>query len=464
MILGLLLGSIILMYIITIIYFHCKYPELRWDWKDIDTKKMNFPSDFSWGTATASHQVEGSCANNNWFLWESSKDESGNPRIKDNQKSGNACNHWNKYREDIDLIKKIGVTHYRFSLEWSKIEPEEGKYDKEVINHYSNVIDSLIEQEIIPVITLHHFTNPIWFDKMGGFEKEENIDYFISFCETVFLEYSSRVKNWCTINEPEVYAVMGYFAGIFPPGKKQPQLAVEVLKNLLISHTRAYNTLKNLPNGKESSIGIVKNIMQFDPYRRWNIFDWIVCRVTSKIYNGIALSYLKNGTINVNYPFFVKMNYKADDAALATDFFGLNYYSHSHLKFKFDSYEFFENKFFDYDTMTDMPYAIYPEGLYRAIKQASIINKPIIITENGIADAIDDRRSLFIERYIYAMSRSIKEGADVRGYYYWSLMDNFEWAEGYDMRFGLYQVDFKTQERFLRSGSHAFVNIINESK
>ena len=464
MILVLLLGSIIFIYIITILYFHYKYPELRWNWKEINTKKIQLPKQFLWGTATASHQVEGGCTNNNWFLWETSRDENNNPRIKDNQKAGMACDHWNKYKEDINLIKKIGVTHYRFSLEWSKIEPNKGVYDQEVLNHYSNVIDSLIDQNITPVITLHHFTNPIWFDKMGGFEKEENIACFISFCETVFSEYSPRVKNWCTINEPEVYAVMGYFAGIFPPGKKAPQLAVEVLKNLLIAHTQAYKSLKKLPNGKESKIGLVKNIMQFDPYRRWNLFDWIVCRVTSKIYNGIALSYLEKGVININYPFFVKINYKSKSAALATDFFGLNYYSHSHLKFKFDSYEFFENKFFNNDTMTDMPYAIYPEGLYRAIKQAGKINKPIIITENGIADAMDDRRSLFIERYIYAMSRAIKEGANVKGYYYWSLMDNFEWAEGYDMRFGLYKVDFKTQERVLRKGSHTFLNIINESK
>ena len=461
----LVLLCILIVYIFIILYFHYRYPELYWDWEKIDTSKMNFKHSFYWGTATASHQVEGNCTNNNWFIWENSKDKNNNPTIKDNQKAGNACNHWNQYEEDIELIQELGVTHYRFSLEWSKIEPEKGIYNQNVINHYSNVIDSLIKKNITPVVTLHHFTNPIWFDKLGGFEKEENIIHFVSFCEMIFSQYSAKVKNWCTINEPGVYAVMGYFAGIFPPGKKEPQLAVEVLKNLLISHSTVYNTIKNLPNGKESKIGLVKNIMQFDPYRRWHILDWLVCRVTSKIYNDIVLSYLKQGTIKINYPFFVKMNYKSNNAKLATDFFGLNYYSHSHLKFKFDSYEFFENKFFDCDIMTDMPYAIYPEGLFRAIKKVNDrLNKPIIITENGIADAKDDRRSLFIERYIYAMSKAIDEGAKVEGYFYWSLMDNFEWAEGYDMKFGLYQVDFNTQKRILRNGSRKFIDIINESK
>ena len=147
----------------------------------------------------------------------------------------------------------------------------------------------------------------------------------------------------------------------------------------------------------------------------------------------------------------------------ATDFFGLNYYSHIHLKFKFDKHEFFENVYPKNDTMTDMEYTIYPEGLYRAIQRVKLIGKPIIITENGIADKKDDRRKLFIRRYIYAMLRSIKEGVNVKGYFYWTLMDNFEWAEGYDMKFGLYKVDFENQERKLRDGSKEYIKIINES-
>ena len=455
---------LIILYLLAVFHMMYWYPELKWNWKGIDVKKIIFPKSFFWGTATASHQVEGDCTNNNWFKWESSIDDNGNPRIKDNQTSGLACDHWNRYNDDISLIKELGVTYYRLSLEWSKIEVEKDTFNEDVLNHYSDVIDSLIKNQIVPVITLHHFTNPIWFDDMGGFEKEGNIDHFISFCEIVFNRYSDRVKDWCTINEPEVYSVMGYFAGVFPPGEKNPQLAVEVLKNLLVAHTKVYHILKKLPNGAESKIGIVKNIMQFDPYRRWNLLDWMVCSIVNKIYNGIALSYLKTGKINVYYPFFVKMKYCYNDAAKATDFFGLNYYSHNHLKFKLNSKEFFENKFFDNDIMTDMPYVIYPEGLYRAIKSAEIVGKPIIITENGVADHKDDRRALYIERYIYAMNRAMQEGSDVRGYFYWSLMDNFEWAEGYDMKFGLYEVDFTTQNRRLREGSRKFIEIVNESK
>tara|TARA_B000000532_G_scaffold52942_1_gene40649 strand:+ start:14919 stop:16304 length:1386 start_codon:yes stop_codon:yes gene_type:complete len=455
---------LVMFYFSIIVFLRISYPELRWNWNLEKDKKLNFPKNFFWGTATASHQVEGNCKNNNWYNWENNFNSDGKPRIKDNQKAGLACDHWNRFKDDVSLLKELGVSHYRLSLEWSKIETEKNKFNEDALNHYSEVIDFLLENNIVPYVTLHHFTNPIWFDELGSFEKEKNIDFFINFCKLVFNRYSDKVSNWCTINEPEVYSVMGYFSGIFPPGKKDAQLSAEVQKNLLIAHTRVYHKLKSLPNGKKCKIGIVKNVMQFDPSRRWHLLDWLACRITDTVYNKMSLSYLKYGKIKINIPFFINIDYTNKDAVGATDFFGLNYYSHVHLKFQFDKHEFFTNTYPKNDIMTDMPYTIYPEGLYRAIRRVKSINKPIIITENGIADSKDDRRGLFIKRYIYAVNKAIEDDIDVRGYFYWSLMDNFEWAEGYDMKFGLYEVDFKTQERKLREGSKEFIKIINESK
>ena len=455
---------LVMFYFSIIVFLRISYPELRWNWNLEKDKKLNFPKNFFWGTATASHQVEGNCKNNNWYNWENNFNSDGNPRIKDNQKAGLACDHWNRFKDDVALLKELGVSHYRLSLEWSKIETEKNKFNEDALNHYSEVIDFLLENNIVPYVTLHHFTNPTWFDELGSFEKEKNIDFFINFCELVFNRYSDKVSNWCTINEPEVYSVMGYFSGIFPPGKKDAQLSAEVQKNLLIAHTKVYHKIKSLPNGKNCKIGIVKNVMQFDPSRRWHLLDWLACRITDTVYNKMSLSYLKYGKIKINIPFFINIDYTNEDAVGATDFFGLNYYSHVHLKFQFDKHEFFTNTYPENDIMTDMPYTIYPEGLYRAIRRVKSINKPIIITENGIADSIDDRRGLFIKRYIYAVNKAIEDDIDVRGYFYWSLMDNFEWAEGYDMKFGLYEVDFKTQERKLRERSKEFIKIINESK
>ena len=172
----------IILYVIISAYFHFTFPEMRWDWDNIKAEKMSFPISFIWGTATAAHQVEGHCTNN-WSEFEKGSKADGIPNIRNNQQSGIACDHWNKYQDDILMLEELGVSHYRLSLEWSKIEPEKDKFDDSVLNHYANVIDSLLKNNIVPYVTLHHFTNPIWFEEIGGFEKEENIECFLSFCK-----------------------------------------------------------------------------------------------------------------------------------------------------------------------------------------------------------------------------------------------------------------------------------------
>jgi beta-glucosidase len=189
-----------------------------------------FPSDFLWGTATAAHQVEGNCNNNNWSNWETSIPSHDYSFLHSKQPAGSACEHWTRYPEDIKLMKELGVNAYRFSVEWSKIEPQPGEFNQNALTHYSTVIDSLISKGITPMITLHHFTNPIWFEELGAFEREENIQYFVRFSQKIFEEYSDRVIYWCTINEPAVYTVQGYFTGIFPPEKQNIRLAAKVLK------------------------------------------------------------------------------------------------------------------------------------------------------------------------------------------------------------------------------------------
>ncbi len=453
---------ILVIYAGAIFLLNLNYPLLKWDWEAIDLKKIIFPKNFTWGTATAAHQVEGGCDNNNWSDWENSFDKSGKPRIRENQTSGDACCHWDLYPEDFDRLNELGVNAYRFSLEWSKIEPEENVFDRNVMDHYSGVIQSLIDRNITPVITLHHFTHPIWFDKKGGFENSENRSYFVRFCTKMFNEYSDKVKMWCTINEPGVFAVMGYFTGIFPPGKQDPKLTAHVIKNLLETHVQVYHTLKNLPNGQDSQIGIVKNINQFDPWRRWHLLDWVVSRINDHIFNTIFIDFFEKGQFKINIPGFIQTSHSNSKAVDSLDFFGLNYYSHSYMKFKPSLTEFFEHQFPADEIKTDMEYTIYAEGFYRAIQSVSKINKPIYITENGIADKTDDRRKIYIERYLFALRKAMENGADVKGYFYWSLMDNFEWAEGYDMCFGLYEVDFKTQKRTLRKGAERFKEIVNQ--
>jgi beta-glucosidase len=184
------------------------------DVERLKNEPWRFPRDFLWGSATAAYQVEGYCTNNNWFSFESARDEQGRPRILDGQRAGVCCDHWNFYKEDIALMKALSLNAYRFSVEWSKIEPELGKYDESALDHYENVVDELKKNGIEPMITLHHFTDPIWFEKQGAFLRENSPEIFAGFAAKVVRHLGSKVKLWCTINEPTVYAMQGW---AFPP-------------------------------------------------------------------------------------------------------------------------------------------------------------------------------------------------------------------------------------------------------
>ena len=406
--------------------------------------------------------MEGNNTNNNWYNWEYGLDKNNKPRIHNGEKSALATDHWNRYPDDISLMKELGVNHYRFSIEWSKVEPEKGKFNLKAINHYRDLCDSLLSNNITPVVTLHHFTHPIWFEKMNAFEKKENIKYFINFSDYVFKSLHDLVPIWCTINEPSVFVSQGYFNGIFPPGKQDPVLAATVLENLLEAHTQVYKHLKRLPGGKKTKIGLVKNIFQFEPLRRWNILDWAFSKVLNDVFTNSTLELLQKGSSSFYLPGMVNKTMNIPGAVSSLDFIGLNYYSRMHVKGQLNPSEPFIFKKRKEDIQTDMDYALYPEGFYKALHTISILDKPIYVTENGVADRGDNIRELFIKRYLYALNRALKDRLDIKGYFYWSLMDNFEWAEGYEMKFGLYKVDFETQERTLRESSKTFANMVKK--
>lgn len=437
-----------------------RYPELHWDWSKIPGEVPQFPAGFLWGVAAAAHQVEGGNDNNNWSAWEKALDSKGKPRIRGGHVAGLACDHWNRYREDIALMKELGVRAYRLSMEWSRIVPSEGAWDEASIQHYHKIIDAVIEAGIQPVITLHHFTSPLWFEEKGGFMKRENLRYFVSFSERLFQEFRPKVEMWCTLNEPEVFASQGWFLGLFPPGHHSPRETAEVLRNLLIAHVEVYRALKALPGGDTSRIGLVKNIFQFDPARRWFLPEWIASIVFDRIFNAAVLDTFKNNRFTASIFPLVSVDEPIPGASETLDFIGLNYYSHYRIKFQASLSEPIAFGSRPGDVMTDMPYPVYPEGFYRALKQIGELQRPIYITENGVSDAKDDFRELFIQRYLIALRRFMSEGGDVRGFFYWSLMDNFEWCEGWYQKFGLYSMDPEIRERRFRQGSSIFREVV----
>lgn len=441
-------------------HFDHKHPELRWDWAAADQVPLAFPGDFIWGVATAAHQVEGDSDNNNWSRWETRTNDRGEPTIAGGQRCGRACDHWNRYREDIELARALGVRGYRISLAWDKLEPQPGVYDQSAIDHYHEVLDAMHAAGMDPMVTLHHFTHPLWFEDMGSFEKADNLHHLVRFAERMFREYASKVSLWCTINEPAVFATQGWFGGIFPPGKRKPQLTAEVIANLVSAHARMYNAMKALPGGEVARIGLVKNMFQFDPLRRASPLDWAIARVLDRVFNGAIMDSLRTGRFTIRVPGLIWLDRDIADAPHSLDFCGLNYYSHFHVQFRANPAEPFTMVQREEDVQTDMPYPIYAEGFYRALQSIGTLGRPVYVTENGIADERDDRRALFIRRYLYALYRAMSDGVDVRGFYYWTLMDNFEWAEGYDMKFGLYAMDPDTLVRKLRDGARAFVDIV----
>jgi beta-glucosidase len=420
---------------------------------------MAFTQDFLWGSATSSHQVEGGCTNNNWTRFERTMGPGGLPRIAGGQSAGIACDHWNRFREDIALMKSLGLNAYRFSVEWSKIEPEPGRFDKAALDHYNEVLAALHQAGIVPMVTLHHFTNPLWFEDSGAFGAEESPVAFGRFVGKVVESLGRQVKYWCTINEPTVYAVNGYITGEFPPGFHDPRQALRVLRNLLRAHGVAYRSIKR--EFPESLVGIPLSIFILEPARRYSILDRCRVKLAEHLVHASVLRYISTGRYRVVIPGLVREAIRDGNGPLH-DFVGLNYYTRFFLSFDGAGIAGVRTAPVpDPERVTDMGWEIFPEGMYASLQLVrKFTRKPIYVTENGIADEADTRRGPFISAHLDILDRAINDGIDVRGYFHWSLLDNFEWAHGFNKRFGLYEVNFTTQERKLRSSAGVLVRAI----
>ena len=448
-----------LIYAGAIVWFHDPETGLRFDLEGLRADSLRFGREFLWGSSTSAYQVEGGCTNNNWYLFESEKDNEGQPRIRAGQRSGQAADHWNRYKEDIQLMKALHLNTYRFSVEWSKIEPAEGVFSDSALDHYGLVVDELLANGIEPFVTLHHFTDPIWFQQRGGFEREDAPELLSRFANRVVRRLGPKVRFWSTINEPSVYALNGYYLTEFPPATRDAAKAITVFRNLLRGHTSCYREIKRLR--ADAQVGLLMNIFPFDPPSFWNLLDVVLAHYLNRGFSLAILDYLNTGVFEFSLPGVGSTRFDSG-VREGFDYVGLNYYTRLRYRFSpFDGGKFAEVQTLPPSELTDMGWEIYPEGLYRALAMVSSrTTKPIYITENGIADDRDLRRAAFIEDHIRVANRAIANGMNVRGYFYWSLLDNFEWAKGFDVRFGLYAVDYATQKRTLREGSKKYGEMI----
>jgi beta-glucosidase len=405
---------------------------------------LKFPEKFYWGAATSSHQVEGN-NRNDWREWEKQNaqrlaKESAEkfshlknwPTIQqqaqnsNNYISGSACDHYNRYEEDFNIAQQLGHNVHRFSIEWSRIEPSEGKFDEKEIEHYRQVILALRERGIEPFVTLWHWTLPVWLAEKGGIQNTSFPTFFERYTETIVKALGTDVKFWITLNEPDVVASHAYLKGVWPPQKKNPFIYYRVLKHLVAAHKLAYQTIKT--HDPNAQIGIAKHQIAFQVASK-TLINNILKTIGHFFWNQWFLNHIKNHQ----------------------DFIGLNHYNRNVINNGFYKNP---NKQF-----TDFGWEFYPEAIYQTLIELKSYKKPIYVTENGIADARDNLREEFIKKSLAAVHRAIQDGVDVRGYFYWSLLDNFEWDKGYWPRFGLVEVDYSTQKRTIRPSALEYARI-----
>lgn len=416
-----------------------------------EKKLLNFPEGFLWGTGTAAHQIEGGNIND-WSEWEKKNaarlaKEAGNywqnwqkekfPEMFDpeNYISGRACDSYNRYEEDFDLALKMNNNSVRFGIEWSRIEPEEGKWNMAEIEHYKKVLLAAKKRNLKTMVTLWHWTNPLWLYQSGGWSNKKAVDYFSRYTALVVKELGQYVDYWITLNEPMMHIAHGYITAKFPPNKIfNPVLILKVFHNLTKAHRESYKIIHAAFPAARVSIAMTSGFIE--PVNKYNPLELLIAR---------AGDYFRN-------------HWYLQKIAGHYDYIGVNYYHHDRIVW----YPPFKKNL--NEKINDRGWEIYPQGLYHVLMNYKKYNKPIIITENGTADRDDVHRAEFIKEHLFYIHKAIEEGADVRGYFHWSLLDNFEWAEGFWNKFGLVAVDRKTFERQPRPSAAAYGEICKNNR
>lgn len=399
-------------------------------------RPLLFPEGFLWGAATSAHQVEGNNTNSDWYDWELKHQ----PPVK---RSGLACDEYNRFEEDFDLAKDLSHNSHRLSIEWARIEPEEGQFNVEAIIHYQQVLKSLKKRNLQVMLTLWHFTLPKWVSDKGGWENRQTVKYFLRFVSRVVPELFSDVDLWITINEPSVYALMGYIRGFWPPNKKNDLVGVfKVVWNLAQAHKKASKIIHKIQNNAQ--VGVAQNVVSFSAYHKHSIREDISVWFLDTFYNQL---------------FYKLTNIKTHD------FLGLNYYFHDYISYNGEGSRL--PTIVDITStrkeVSDMGWEIYPQGMFDILMDFSNYHKPIYITENGLASTNDDRRCRFLIAYLQEIYHAIQSDVKVKGYFHWSLIDNFEWADGFRPRFGLIEMDYKTQKRKIRPSGYVYKDIIEHN-
>ena len=430
---------------------------------------MSNQPEFLWGAATSSHQIEGNNIYNDWWAWEQLG------KVENKEFSGRSTDHWNLFKEDLNLAHELGLNAYRFSIEWSRIEPSEGNWDLRAMEWYRELVFECERLQLKPMVTLHHFTSPLWFTEKGGFLQSNSTEKFLNYVDKVVSVIGERVPLWCTFNEPMVLAVGQYLGSFMPPGEFQPEKVSQVSYQLLKSHVRTYDLIHRKVKNRKGpwareplQVGIANNMVDFFPSRRWHPIERILSLFCHRFFNLSWLEAITGQKQNFGVPWLIPSVPQVNEALgrLTCDYLGINYYTKGYLNWRpardFEADFPVQVKFSKTtEEKSDLDWAIHPTGIGKMIRQAKSYGLPIYITENGIADRMDRQRGKYIVQHLIEIAREIEQGASVQGYFYWSLLDNFEWIKGYGPRFGLIEVDYSTLNRIVRPSARMFSELVS---
>ena len=390
------------------------------------------------GVATAATQIEGGPARTNWHRW---AEQPG--RIKDGSSPSRACDHWNRVDTDVALLKDLNVQHYRLGLEWARVEPRPGEFDNAAIEHYRDELGKLRDAGITPLVTLHHFNNPVWFEDAGGFLEREATGVFQRYVQHMVGALGDLCNEWITINEPNIYATHAYYFGLWPPGHKSLKTLTRVYQQLAAVHIDAYKLIHELQ--PDARVGVAQHLRVFRPRIAWHPGHWASAQMMEWLFQRMITKAMCKGRFRAPL-----VQPPGVHPGVYYDFHGINYYSRSTVSRLDDGV--------GADVpINDLGWEIYPQGL---IEVATWLHEshpgPLYVTENGTANSDDGFRSRFIHEHLAQIAQS---ELPIERYYHWSFMDNWEWLEGESARFGLIRVDYETQERTMRESGRFFAEI-----
>ena len=415
---------------------------------------FHFPHGFLWGTATSSHQVEGNNTINNWWAWEQRPG-----KIVNSQKSGLACGWWGgRWREDFDRAAETHQNAHRFSIEWSRVQPTPDRWDEAAIDRYREMLRGLQERRLKPMVTLHHFSDPMWLEEKGGWENPQVVDWFETYVDKVVEAFKDYVNIWVTINEPNALAANAYLYNEYPPGKNDLGAAFNVMINQVKAHAAAYHAIHRIQPAAQVSIAL--HVRPLIPIRDWSPLDRLTAGILNGIFNDFFPRALTSGVMRLS-----AWRKSVQEAKNTLDYLGINYYTREQVAFIFDPKAAFARRSLpkDLEKSPNSFMANDPQGMKDVLEWANAFGLPIIITENGVEDAKDTLRPRYLIEHLHQIWRQVNENVPIRGYFHWTLVDNFEWDYGWNLRFGLWELDTESQARSKRPSADLYAEICREN-